>query len=76
MAKETNKIKKPAKLDSKHKGINKVVFTESEQREVDLITEEFKARGGMDDDELMSRLNAIPFEEFMNTMKDKIWNYK
>ena len=56
--------------------MNKVVLNESEQREVDLITEEFKARGGMDDEELMTRLNAIPFEEFMNKMSEKIRNYK
>lgn len=56
--------------------MEKVVLNESEQREVNMITEEFKARGGMDDDELMSRLNAIPFEEFMNKMSEKIQNYK
>lgn len=55
---------------------NKVVLNESEQREVDLITEEFKARGGMDDEELIRRLGAIPFEEFMNKMSEKIRNYK
>ena len=56
--------------------MNKVVLNESEQREVDLITEEFKERGGKDDEELISRLNAIPFEEFMNKKKKKIRNYK
>ena len=56
--------------------MNKVVLNESEQREVDLITEELKARCGMDDEELISRLNAIPFEEFMNKMSEKIRNYK
>ena len=56
--------------------MNKVVLNESEQREVDLITEEFKARGGMYDEELISRLNAIPFEEFMNKISEKIRNYK
>lgn len=56
--------------------MDKVVLSESEQRKVDLITEEFKARGGMDDDELISRLDAIPFEEFMNKMSEKIRNYK
>lgn len=56
--------------------MEKVVLNEAEQREVDLFTEEFKARGGMDDEELISRLNAIPFEEFMNKMSDKIRNYK
>ena len=56
--------------------MDKVVLCESELRKVDLITEEFKARGGMDDDELISRLDAIPFEEFMNKMSEKIRNYK
>ena len=56
--------------------MDRVVLNESEQREVDLITEEFKVRGGMDDEELMTRLNAIPFEEFMNKMSEKIRNYK
>ena len=62
--------------DKNNKTMKKVVLTESEQREVDLITVEFKAKGGMDDEELMSRLNAIPFEEFMNKMSEKIRNYK
>ena len=62
--------------DKNNKTMKKVVLTESEQREVDLITEEFKAKFGMDDEELMSRLNAIPFEEFMNKMSEKIRNYK
>ena len=56
--------------------MDKVVLTESEQREVNMITEEFKARGGMSTEELISRLNAIPFEEFMNKMSEKIRNYK
>ncbi|MDO4511366.1 MAG: hypothetical protein Q4B68_06080 [Bacteroidales bacterium] len=64
------------KNDKKIKAVNKVVLSESEQREVDLITEEFKVRGGMDDEELMKRLNAIPFEEFMKKMSEKIRNYK
>lgn len=64
------------KKDKKRKTIKKVVLTESEQREVDLITEEFKARGGMDDEELMSRFGAITFEEFSNNIKEKIRNYK
>lgn len=59
----------------KKKGIYKVELTESEQRKVDLLTEEFKARGGMDDEELISRLNAIPFEESTDKMSEKIRNY-
>ena len=52
--------------------IDKVVLNESEQRKVDLITEEFKARGGMSTEELISRLNAIPFEEFMKKLEKRI----
>ena len=56
--------------------MNKVVLNESEQREVDMITEEFKARGGMSTEELISRLGATPFEEFSKNLKEKIRNYK
>lgn len=56
--------------------MNKVVLKESEQREVNLITEEFKARGGMSTEELKSRLDAIPFEDFMKEMSKKIKEYK
>ena len=62
--------------DKNKKTMKKVVLTESEQREVDLITEEFKAKGGMDDEELMSRFGAITFEEFSNNIREKIRNYK
>ena len=56
--------------------MNKVILNETEKREIDMITEEFKARGGMSTKELISRLNAIPFEEFMKIMSVKIRNYK
>ncbi len=62
--------------DKNNKTMKKVVLTESEQREVDLITEEFKAKGGMDDEELMFRFGAITFEEFSNNIREKIRNYK
>ena len=62
--------------DKNNKTMKKVVLTESEQREVDLITEEFKAKDGMDDEELMSRFGAITFEEFSNNIREKIRNYK
>lgn len=45
--------------------INKIVLTEAEQRKVDLLTEEFNARGGkMTTEEIISRWGAIPFEDF------------
>lgn len=56
--------------------MDKVILNESEQREVDLITEEFKSRGGMSSEELISRFGAITFEEFSNNIKKKIQNYK
>lgn len=52
--------------------INKVVLTEAEQREHDLFLEEFKAKGGMSSEELISRLNAIPFDEFMRKLEKRI----
>ena len=58
--------------DKNNKTMKKVVLTESEQREVDLITKEFKARGGMSTKELIKRLNAIPFEDFMNKLDKRI----
>ena len=58
--------------DKNNKTMKKVVLTESEQREVDLITKEFKARGGMSTKELIERLNAIPFEDFMNKLDKRI----
>jgi len=60
------------KNDKKIKTVHNVVLTESEQREVDLITKEFKARGGMSTKELIKRLNAIPFEDFMNKLDKRI----
>ena len=56
--------------------MDKVVLKESEQRKMDMISEEFQARGGMDDEELIPRLGAILFDEFMSQMSEKIRNYK
>ena len=56
--------------------MDKVILNETEKREIDIITEEFKVRGGMSTEELISRLNAIPFEDFMKIMSEKIRNYK
>ena len=50
--------------------MNKVVLNESEQREVDMITEEFKMRGGISTEKLISRLGAIPFEDFIKIMSE------
>lgn len=56
--------------------MDKVILTESERKEVDLFMEEFKAKGGMSTEELISRLDAIPFEEFMDEIRERIKNYK
>ena len=50
---------------------DKVELNESEQRELDLFMEEFK-RGGMDDEEIKSRLGAIPFDEFMKKLDKRL----
>ena len=54
--------------------MNKLVLTESERKEIDLFLEEIKAKGGMSTEELITRLNAIPFEEFMRHLSEKIKN--
>lgn len=52
--------------------MDRVVLTESERREVDFLMEEFNAKNGMSTEELISRLDAIPFEEFMNKLEKRI----
>lgn len=54
--------------------MDKLVLTESERKEIDLLLEEFSAKGGMSDEELMHRLDAVPFEDFMNNLSRKIRN--
>lgn len=56
--------------------MDKVILNETEKREIDIITEEFKVRGGMSTKELISRFGAIPFEDFSLKIKEKIRNYK
>ena len=56
--------------------MKKSIYTESQRREIEKFTEEFKARGGMSTEELITRLGAIPFDEFMRQMREKIRNYK
>ena len=55
---------------------NQVLLTESESKDLELLTEEFNTRGGMSTKELIIRLNAVPFEEFQKGLKEKIQNYK
>ena len=44
---------------------NPFLLTESESNE-------FNAKGGMSTKELIARLDAVPFEEFQNGLKEKI----
>lgn len=55
---------------------NNVEMTNSEHQGIDLFNEEFLAKGGMSTEELIIRLDAIPFEVFQNGLKEKIQNYK
>lgn len=55
---------------------NQVILTESERKEAAALAEELKKKRGMSTAELISRLDAIPFEEFMNHVSEKIRNYK
>ena len=50
----------------------KIVLTETEQRDLDLLKEEFKQRGGMTTQELIQRLNAIPFKDFIKELREEI----
>ena len=52
--------------------VDKVELNESEQRELDLFMEEFKQSGGMTTEELISRLDAIPFDEFMKKLDKRL----
>lgn len=52
--------------------VNKVELNESEQRELDLFMEEFKQSSGMTTEELISRLDAIPFDEFMKKLDKRL----
>ena len=54
---------------------NQVLLTESEFKDLELLTEEFNTKGGMSTKELITRLSAVPFEEFQKGLKEKIQNY-
>ena len=53
--------------------MDKVVLTESEHKEIDLLMEEINAKGGMSTEKLIIRLNAVPFNEFMNNMSERMY---
>ncbi|MBQ0030410.1 MAG: hypothetical protein KBT32_08240 [Bacteroidales bacterium] len=58
--------------------MDKQILTEEQPTEIDVakVIEEFKARGGMSDEELQTRLKAIPFEEFMRKLDKRIETIK
>ena len=55
---------------------NNVEMTYSEHRSINLLLEEFNARGGMSTEDLIIRLDAVPFDEFQKALLDKIRNFK
>lgn len=55
---------------------NNVEMTDSEHQGIGLFNEELLAKGGMSTEELIIRLDTIPFEVFQNGLKEKIENYK
>lgn len=50
----------------------KLVLSEAEKKELDLFLEDFDKKGGMTTEELIQRLNAIPFEEFIDNLRKKV----
>lgn len=56
--------------------MDKVELNEEEQRKLDLLYEEFDARGGMDDDEIITRFGAITLDEFSKEIIETMENYK
>ena len=51
---------------------NRLIISEQERQEINLLKEEFEQRGGMTTEELIERLGAIPFEEFINNLRKKV----
>ena len=52
-----------------------VILSDSDHQAIELLIEEFNSRGGMSTEELLSRLDAVPFEEFQEELKEKIKNF-
>ena len=51
---------------------NRLIISELERQEINLLKEEFEQRGGMTTEELIERLGEIPFEEFINNLRKKV----
>ena len=53
---------------------NKVVLTESEEKKLNLIMDEIIQNGGLTTEQMIERFNAIPFEQFINNLREKVEN--
>ena len=53
-----------------------LIITESERKEIDSLIEESKQRGRISTEQLISRLEAIPLEDFMNNINKEYRNMK
>ena len=51
---------------------SRLIISEQERQEINLLKEEFEQRGGMTTEELIERLGAVPFEEFINNLRKKV----
>lgn len=54
---------------------NRLVLSESEELEIKSLNKDI-ANGGLSTEEMIARLNAVPFEEFQKGLKEKIRKYK
>ena len=51
---------------------SRLIISEQERQDINLLKEEFEQRGGMTTEELIERLGAVPFEEFINNLRKKV----
>lgn len=51
---------------------SRLIISEQERQEINLLKEEFEQKGGMTTEELIERLGAVPFEEFINNLRKKV----
>jgi hypothetical protein len=50
-------------------------LNDSDYQEIEVLIEEFNSRGCMSTEELMIRLDVVPYDEFQEGLKEKIQNY-
>ena len=51
---------------------DKMNFYSEEKIDINLLKEEIRQKGGMTTQELIERLGAIPFEDFINHLRQKV----